>query len=222
MAFHPIFAFLRKPAVFGEVAERFVGALRERFPRVKYERLQLDARDHLDVRMYNEHDEIALEVLRDGTIMVEFWEFDPDVHDEGGPTRAMAEHKWHSAVRTLTALTDAVGARFAYLASPEFKHAEEWQLECEEGFATSLRAFDDSGNLAPFQAAIRNDYLLWMMAVRKDEPVLRTCIERTWPSWDRVADSEFGQIFENRDAKRSVVFMDPNMNRRWHDDPPQS
>ena len=223
MPFHPIFAFMRNPQSFDYVAERLVSALHKRMTSVTYDAYEVPSCGRCrEVRLRNEHDEVVLSFLpddrTDDRIMVEFWVFDPSIDDAGGPTKAMAEYKHQTAIRVLQALLDQVGARFAYFTSPLYKHYEHQQHEFQQEFTTALRTLDKDGAIQPFQAAIRNYSLFWLLAVRKDEPLLRNCIAQTWPTWDRVGDTDISEVLEN--SAMQPRFMDPEFSRRWNDDLP--
>ncbi|MEM9488831.1 MAG: hypothetical protein AAGC55_06785 [Myxococcota bacterium] len=197
---------------------QFAGALRDRLPDIEQVHYKNEFDDYYQISMHNAYDDdVALRLLRDGNPMVEFWDFDPQIDDDGGPTWAMAEYKRHSAIRVLSALTDAVGARFAYVTTYHYKHSEDRQHDFQEQIAAALAAFDNSDR-APFQAALREESWLWMVAVRKDEARLTECIERTLPSWDRVADSETSAVYEDRQGR--PLFMNPTYSRRWNDSEP--
>ncbi|MEM9488833.1 MAG: hypothetical protein AAGC55_06795, partial [Myxococcota bacterium] len=108
--------------------------------------------------------------------------------------------------------------RFAYITAHYYKYSEERQHDYQEQVAAALRAADD-GDMTLFQTAQREEDWLWMVAVRKDEPQLKECIERIHPTWDRVASSESSAVYE--DASCVPIFMDPEYSDRWNDSEPR-
>ncbi|MEM9491469.1 MAG: hypothetical protein AAGC55_20155, partial [Myxococcota bacterium] len=82
MPYYPTVCFLNRRLPFEELVERFSGRLGDRLPEVEWFEFGDEGDRMRDVTFTGGHDQVTLLPLRGDEILVQLWEFDPDLWDD--------------------------------------------------------------------------------------------------------------------------------------------
>lgn len=187
MTYYPAYAFFETDVAIGAVLQNLSSNLQPEF--ASPEQLQdIEGIGGIEYRMTDSVNEILLSCSGPRTVSIEFWDFDPDVYDDDGPTPEMVDTKRRTALTMLSTLVGVCGASLAYLSSaPDNFTGHPSHADFADVIAACLAQGD---SLIP---SLRRHCYFWLFASR--EPELQRTIAQHRTDWD-ILESESGEMYK--------------------------
>ncbi len=158
-------------------------------------------RERLALHLSSEDNDVVVRQLSSGVVAIDFWDFDPEVYDNDGPTPEMARQKRAVAVEIVRTLVGGCGARFAYMSTASDKSvAEPGHLDFAARISDLLAKRDE------LEDALRRPYYFWLVAVARDDHNLGALVTRVLANWTPIGEMGDTLLWEAPDEH--PVFMD--------------
>ncbi len=201
MSYFPMYALFDGPIEWPLLEERLTAELAPCLPKVEIISEQATGRQWPALHMYSEHDDVVVRQKECGIVSVDFWDFDSDIYDQGGPNQEMANHKRDTALALVRTLIRECGARLAYMSSASDKLASEvGHHEIVRGIMAGL---DSPESLATH---LRQPCYFWIMAMAKEDTALQKQVALAQPHWVVIDDGPGIILMEDR--QEQPMFMD--------------
>ena len=93
MPYFPIYAFFDVPLRFESLEQMLVNGLGSYLPECETIKESSSVRERLALHLSSEDNDVVVRQLSSGVVAIDFWDFDPEVYDNDGPTPEMARQK---------------------------------------------------------------------------------------------------------------------------------
>lgn len=218
MPYYPTFAFFEVSPQIKEIAQSLVTELGDELPEISFElnngisksqRTSFEdkkrARSFLkqqnpnvDISRFwlaSELHSLEFSLAPKGYLVVDFWDFDSEVYDLGGPTEAMKLAKRKVALRLHRALVKDCGAWFSYTSSADNKYCGlEGHSDTAEAIFVALRQHEFR-NIARI---LKKPLYFWLVGFRKGTAPDEALDEQLREDFHEINGEMEATIFEHK------------------------
>lgn len=215
MPYYPTFAFFEERQQTREIAQSVVISLGDLLKDTRFEvkdipesqtlsfenpekaLLFLKQKDIEIARFWLASDLQSLEFIHlpEGDWAVDFWDFDAEVYDSGGPTESMRLAKRKVAFILHRALIESCGAWLSYTS-----RADDRYCGCDDHFETAHRIFEAlrGREFHTIARLLKRPGYFWLVSLRKGTALVKALAEELQAEFDEIGGGRESALFEHQ------------------------